>query len=98
MVGLSSLFDIARSALTTTQLALTVTGHNVANVNTPGFSRQEAVLSERPPNNGSTSIDSSIASLRLLSRTWVASRPHARNSSGSKTFSGIRITTASQPD
>lgn len=52
MIGLTSLFDIARSALTTSQQALTVTGHNVANVNTPGYSRQEAVLSERPPLNG----------------------------------------------
>jgi flagellar hook-associated protein 1 FlgK len=52
MIGLTSLFDIARSALTTSQQALVVTGHNVANVNTPGYSRQEAVLTERPPLNG----------------------------------------------
>lgn len=52
MIGLSSLFDIARSALTTSQQALAVTGHNVSNVNTPGYSRQEAVLAERPPING----------------------------------------------
>ena len=52
MIGLTSLFDIARSALTTSQQALAVTGHNVANVNTPGYSRQEAVLTERPPING----------------------------------------------
>ena len=52
MIGLTSLFDIARSALTTSQQALAVTGHNVANVNTPGYSRQEAVLTERPPLNG----------------------------------------------
>lgn len=52
MIGLSSLFDIARSALTASQQALTVTGHNVANVNTPGYSRQEAVLAEQPPLNG----------------------------------------------
>ncbi|MDH4153955.1 MAG: flagellar hook-associated protein FlgK [Nitrospira sp.] len=52
MVGLSSLFDIARSALTASQRALTVTGHNVANVNTPGYSRQEAVLAEQPPLHG----------------------------------------------
>lgn len=52
MIGLSSLFDIARSALVTSQQALTVTGHNVANVNTPGYSRQEVVVSERPPLNG----------------------------------------------
>ncbi len=52
MIGLTSLFDIARSALTTSQQALAVTGHNVANVNTPGYSRQEAVLSERAPLSG----------------------------------------------
>lgn len=52
MIGLTSLFDIARSALTTSQQALAVTGHNVANVNTPGYSRQEVVLAERPPLNG----------------------------------------------
>ena len=52
MVGLSALFDIARSALTASQQALTVTGHNVSNVNTPGYSRQEAVLQEQPPLNG----------------------------------------------
>ncbi|MBH0201272.1 MAG: flagellar hook-associated protein FlgK [Nitrospira sp.] len=52
MIGLSSLFDIARSALVTSQQALAVTGHNVANVNTPGYSRQQTVLTERPPLNG----------------------------------------------
>ncbi len=51
-MSLSAIFDIARSALFTSQQAITVTGHNVANVNTPGYSRQEAVLSERPPING----------------------------------------------
>lgn len=52
MVGLSSLFDIARSALVMSQQALAVTGHNVSNVSTPGYSRQVAVLTERPPVNG----------------------------------------------
>ena len=52
MIGLSSLFDIARTALATSQQALTVVGHNVSNVNTPGYSRQEAVVVERPPVNG----------------------------------------------
>ena len=52
MVGLTSLFDIARSALVMSQQALAVTGHNVANVSTPGYSRQTAVLAERPPING----------------------------------------------
>ncbi|MCS6896889.1 MAG: flagellar hook-associated protein FlgK [Nitrospira sp.] len=50
--GIGSLFEIAKSALATSQLALTVTGHNAANVNTAGYSRQTVVLSERPPVNG----------------------------------------------
>ncbi len=50
--GINSLFDIAKSALNTSQLALTVAGHNVANVNTPGYSRQEAIMTERPPGSG----------------------------------------------
>lgn len=52
MIGLSSMLDIAKSALNASQQALAITGHNVANVNTPGYSRQEAVLSERAPLNG----------------------------------------------
>ncbi|MCP9454588.1 MAG: flagellar hook-associated protein FlgK [Nitrospira sp.] len=50
--GIGSLFEIAKTALATSQVALTVTGHNVANVNTPGYSRQVTVLSERPPITG----------------------------------------------
>lgn len=49
MIGLGSLFDIAKSALHTSQQALAVTSHNVSNVNTPGYSRQETILVERPP-------------------------------------------------
>lgn len=48
-MGLDGLLDIGKSALSAAQQALTVTGHNVANVNTPGYSRQEAVVTERSP-------------------------------------------------
>lgn len=51
-MGLDGLLDIGKSALSAAQQALTVTGHNVANVNTPGYSRQEAVLTERSPVGG----------------------------------------------
>ncbi|MEW6246965.1 MAG: flagellar hook-associated protein FlgK [Nitrospirota bacterium] len=50
-MGLTGLFDIAKTALTVAQQGLTVTGHNVANVNTPGYSRQEVMLSENQPVN-----------------------------------------------
>ncbi len=40
-MGLSTGLDIATRALRAQQLAVNVVGHNIANVNTPGFSRQE---------------------------------------------------------
>ncbi len=43
------LFDIGRSALFASQMGLYVTGHNIANVNTPGFNRQEVILETSNP-------------------------------------------------
>lgn len=40
MAGISHVLNMAKEALVTHQLAIGVTGHNVANVNTPGYSRQ----------------------------------------------------------
>ena len=52
-MGISGLLDIAKTALFTAQQALTVTGHNIGNVNTPGFSRQQVILTENRPADGS---------------------------------------------
>ncbi len=52
-MGLNSLLDVAKSALFTARQALTVTGHNISNVNTPGYSRQEVILTEERPVDGS---------------------------------------------
>jgi flagellar hook-associated protein 1 len=48
-MSLSNLMNIARSALTVQQRALDVTGHNIANANTPGYSRQRLVLEAEVP-------------------------------------------------
>ena len=40
---------VSVSALSAAQVGLQTTGHNIANANTPGFSRQEAVLASRVP-------------------------------------------------
>ena len=45
----SGLFSIARSALLTHQTALQTISHNIANAETPGYSRQEAVLAANTP-------------------------------------------------
>ncbi len=41
--------ELAKRALQAQQRALDVTGHNVANANTPGFTRQEAILVTETP-------------------------------------------------
>jgi flagellar hook-associated protein 1 FlgK len=52
MSGISNLFNIGSSGLFAFQEALAVTAHNMANVNTKGYSKQEAVLAETSPLNG----------------------------------------------
>ncbi len=46
-----SAFEIGRRALNANQLGISVTGQNIANVNTPGYSRQRVNLSENAPQN-----------------------------------------------
>lgn len=48
-MSLLGLFDIGKSALFASQTALSVTSHNIANVNVPGYSRQEVILSISSP-------------------------------------------------
>ena len=49
MPGIYMAMEIARKALFTSQMAIQVTSHNIANVNTPGYSRQEAIITEAAP-------------------------------------------------
>lgn len=50
-MGISNIFDIASSGITAQRLAMEVTGENIANVNTPGYSRQQAVMENRAVNS-----------------------------------------------
>ncbi len=43
-MAIFGIFDIGRSAILASRTALDVTANNIANVNTPGFSRKEAVF------------------------------------------------------
>jgi flagellar hook-associated protein 1 FlgK len=45
---MSSIFNIGTRALQANQAALQTTGNNIANVNTPGYSRQSVVLQSTP--------------------------------------------------
>ncbi|MBF8162465.1 flagellar hook-associated protein FlgK [Ectopseudomonas hydrolytica] len=46
---MADLLNIGLSGLSASKTSLAVTGHNIVNVNTPGFSRQEAVQTTRTP-------------------------------------------------
>ena len=48
MPGLNTSLNIAVEALNANQGALDVTTNNIANVNTPGYTRQVAILNEAP--------------------------------------------------
>jgi flagellar hook-associated protein 1 FlgK len=49
MAGINNIMDIAWSGLFTRQKALEITSHNIANADTPGFHRQEAILETSTP-------------------------------------------------
>lgn len=44
MSGISLLLNIAQEAMLAQQKGIDVTGHNIANVNTPGYTRQGLIL------------------------------------------------------
>ncbi|VXC31732.1 Flagellar hook-associated protein FlgK [Pseudomonas sp. 8Z] len=46
---MADLLNIGLSGLAANKTSLSVTGHNIVNVNTPGFSRQESVQTTRAP-------------------------------------------------
>lgn len=51
-MSVSGIFDTGKSALFAYQKAMGVTGHNISNVNTPGYTRQELMLTEARPQDG----------------------------------------------
>ena len=49
MPGLIQSLETGKRALVSNQAALSTSEHNIANVNTPGYTRQEVVLEATPP-------------------------------------------------
>jgi flagellar hook-associated protein 1 len=49
MSGVRSIFEIGKGALTANQLALQTVSHNIANVDTPGYTRQQTLLQTTTP-------------------------------------------------
>ena len=49
MANIFGLLSIGQSALLTQQKAIDITGNNIANVNTPGYSRQRLTIKQSSP-------------------------------------------------
>lgn len=47
-MGIGTIFDIAASGIQTNRMAIEVTGENIANVNTEGYSRQQVLMENKP--------------------------------------------------
>lgn len=74
---MADIFRIGVSALQAYQRALATTGHNVANANTPGYSRQRVLLStQTPESNGAGFLGTGVqvASIERVFDTFRASR------------------------
>ncbi len=60
MIGLNSALYIGRDALMTQQLAISITGQNIANVNTPGYSRQRVDLESKVNNSAQGPVGAGV--------------------------------------
>ena len=53
MSDINTMMSLAGQALLTQQQAISVTSHNIANVNTPGYSRQQLIMTTNTPQDSS---------------------------------------------
>ncbi len=83
MPGLSNILNnIARRAFSAQQNALNVTGHNIANANTPGFSRQRVEMEASPPVDfpqGRIGTGVEITQIRRIRDRWIDARLWTEN-------------------
>lgn len=81
MSGFAS-YEIARSGLFASERALYVTGHNISNVNTQGFSRQQAILASAAPDYSGKfpiGLGATIEEIRQIRHTFLDNVYRAEN-------------------
>ncbi len=67
MAGISDVLNIAKQALLAHQMSIQVAGHNVSNVDTPGYTRQTLLLNPALPNpSGVGPIGNGVEAVRIL--------------------------------
>ena len=96
---MASIYDVGSSALTSMQRAIATTGHNIANVNTEGYSRQEVVFGTRNPEKvGQVEIGTGveISNIRRNHDSFLVKDVQAR--SGSNGYFQLYAKTAQNVD
>jgi flagellar hook-associated protein 1 len=74
MGGLTSIMDTSLSGMYLARLALQTVSHNIANANTPGFSRQEVLVTARLPQQlayGSLGRGAQVDQIRRLTDSFL---------------------------
>ena len=64
MAGISHIFNIARSGIQAHQHGLATTSHNISNINTKGYSRQQVILETSRPTEGVLGSGVQVAEVR----------------------------------
>jgi flagellar hook-associated protein 1 FlgK len=80
---LSDIFGISVSALQAFQSAITVTGNNIANANTPGYARESILLTAAPPQGSATLAVGDGVVVNGISRSFNQATANQLNSSQS---------------
>ncbi|MDH5775763.1 MAG: flagellar hook-associated protein FlgK, partial [Nitrospirota bacterium] len=96
MAGISHIFNIARSGIQAHQQGLATTSHNISNINTKGFSRQEVVLETNRPAQGVIGSGVQVAHVRRTVDTFIENQLTAGNEDLG--FISSRTTFLSQAD
>jgi len=94
MGGISGLLETARRALLAQQFGISVTGHNIANANTTGYSRQRADFVTTPAAStayGLLGTGVTVASVSRLRNVFVDQQIRTSNSSLSAATSDYNI-------
>ncbi|MFH1845498.1 MAG: flagellar hook-associated protein FlgK [bacterium] len=83
MSSLSSIMDTSLSAMFSARTALNVVAHNIANSNTPGYSRQRTMFGTRHPNvmtYGSLGRGVTVTGIRRMTDTFLQDNFRVQNS------------------
>ncbi len=79
MAGISHIFNIARSGIQAHQQGLATTSHNITNINTKGFSRQEVILESARPAEGVIGSGVQVGQIRRTVDSFLENQLTAGN-------------------